>query len=124
MASKTAIGSPKSNIPPGVAGAVAAAVVAPDKTRPGKTISVGGVRTVRYYRLTRHELDFVAEPRKDAVRAFTIGGFCLGLCLNTAATLTLSKPESPVFTGMWIAVALGSAVITTVQFVRGFRQNS
>lgn len=110
-------------LPGGVASSGSGAInqVSPlaTKSRPGKTVNVGGARTVRYYRLTDHELDFLSDPQKEAAQARAVGSFALALLITTVANFSFSKPTSEVVEGVWIAVGALSLIATIYYNLRG-----
>ncbi|WP_374942346.1 hypothetical protein [Sphingomonas sp.] len=90
------------------------------KSRTGKTVNIGGNRTVTYYRLTDHELDFIGDPQKEAAQARALASFCLGLLVTTVSSFSFSEPASQIIKGVWIAVGALSSLAMIYYFIRGF----
>lgn len=85
------------------------------RPRHGKTVGIGGDRKVKYYRFTAHELDFIAEPQRNAARAGALAAFSFGLFINTLASFSFGKPDSDTVAGAWLAIALASLCVACLK---------
>ncbi|MGB3469919.1 MAG: hypothetical protein WBA51_03745 [Erythrobacter sp.] len=69
-------------------GRVAGATV---RTRRGKVTSVGGHRVVKYFELTPHELEKVQDDRDEGSVFFALSALFLGIAIDSARDLFMSK---------------------------------
>ena len=87
--------------------------------RRGKVLTVGGVRSVRYYYWTIHELRMLGARRGSAMRSFAIAAFCGGLVTDGVKDAILNPPPNGTAKGVWATLLVVAALIGIYNLATG-----
>ncbi len=85
-----------------------------------KAVTEDAIRRIRMYRFTKHELNLVTSPQKDASRAVAIAAFSAGVALNTVNSFSFGKPNNTTIEGAWIVLGV---IATIIAIYYGFEAN-
>lgn len=110
-------------LPPAVIGGEDKKPSARSRKSRSKVITVGGVRSVKYYYWTKHELEMLGTRRSEAARSFAIAAFAAGLVADGVKDLLLNPP-APGTTqkGIWIAFLIFAALAMLYYGWEGFQR--
>lgn len=79
--------------------------------QPKKAVTEDATRRMKMYRFTKHELNLVTSPQKDASRAMAIATFLAGVALTTVNSFSFGKPNNTTIEGAWIVLGVFATVM-------------
>jgi hypothetical protein len=78
---------------------------------PNKAVPEDATRHMKMYRFTKHELNLVTSPQKDASRAMAIAAFSAGVVVTTINSFSFGKPKNSTVEAAWIILGIIATIM-------------